>query len=464
MSRILIAGGTVIVGDDAPEILAGHDLLIENDRIAAIGRTIEAPDAERVEAAGKIVMPGLVDTHRHLWQTCLRGLCANHSILEYVEAFHLGYGAAHRAEDVYLATYIGAIEAMATGVTTIADHAHVVQSPEHAEAIWSALHDAGLRSVMLFSLYDAATEARSFPDHASRMAHAREFHARHARSPGGLMRFGLALNEPADTTDEMFRAEFALARDWGAPIASHVGNVSGKGRIERLHRLGLLAPDAYFVHCNQSTDEELQMLADAGCGISVTPETELAMGIGIPVTGRVIVRGMKPSIGADIVSFNSGDLLEQARLALQLQRGLNNEAIFASGRIPKTISPSVEDAFMFATGNGAAVLGMSKEVGSLRQGKQADIVIMSQDGIGNIPPATPVASIVLQSRPGDIDSVIVAGKFRKRGGWLIDIDLERLRVQAAETQQKLHARAARIGGISTSAASTYARMMNETGG
>lgn len=462
MNKILIRNASVIAGDGAPVVLENHDLLVDGTRIAAIGRNLEVSDAMVIEAEGKIVMPGLVDTHRHLWQTCLRGLCANHSILQYVQAFHLGYGAAHRPEDVYLATYIGAIEAMASGVTTIADHAHVVQSPQHAEAIWSGLADAGLRSVMLFSLYDAATEARVFPDHASRMRHARDFHARHDGQSGGLMQFGLALNEPADTTDEIFRLEFELAREWGAPISSHVGNVSGKGRITRLQQLGLLGPDAFFVHCNQSTEEELQMLADAGCGISITPETELAMGIGIPVTGRVIAKGMKPSIGVDIVSFNSGDLLEQARLAVQLQRGLNNEVIFASGRIPQAITPSVEDAFMFATANGASTLRMSAEVGTLAVGKQADIVIMTTEGIGHMPPATPIVSIILQSRPADIQSVLIAGRFRKRDGVVLDVDLTGLRAKAIATQQELHARAARIGEIKTSAAQTFSRMVDET--
>lgn len=435
--RILLKGGQVVGGPREPA-----DVLIEGDVIAAMSPSIDAGDAEIIDVSGMLVAPGFVDTHRHIWQTSIRGVAADWSLVEYIRFIRLGYATAYRPEDVWISTYAGALEALDAGITTICDFCHIMRTPEHADAGIEGLDCSGIRGQFYYGFYDVPSEPRSFLDHDARVRHARHFFdARfRARPASALVTMGVALTEfnlipVAHTADEI-----AVARDFDIPLTMHMGTLSTPDSVARLAQAGLLGPRMLHVHCNASSDDELKAIADSGGALSITPETELQMGMGIPVTNRALAVGLRPTLGIDIVSDYSGDMFAQMRIALQTARAIDNQKVLDAGRMPPEIDLKVADAYDFATIDGARAIGLDAKVGSLAVGKQADIITVRQDGIHHAPRALdPVASLVLQVRPSDVDSVFVAGQARKRNGRLVGVDLAAVRARAQASSDHLAA-------------------------
>ena len=409
---------------------AATDILVKDGAIAAIGPALVVDGAETIDAAGMIVMPGFVDTHRHLWQTSIRGVAADWSLVEYIRNIRLGYATAYRPEDVYVSTYVGVLEAMDAGITTLGDFCHIMRSPEHAEAARQALVDSGMRVRLYYGFYDIPEEKPVFASHADRLAHARAFR-RSFGGPYDLVSMGVALTEfnllPITDT----AAEVELARELDLDITMHMGTLSTPDGVTRLDRAGLLGPRMLHVHCNACTDAELRRIADSGGKLSITPETEMQMGMGFPTTNRALAAGLRPTFGIDIVSDCSGDMVSQMRLALQTARAFDNQIVLDRGTMPVTVPLTVADAFDFATKDGAAALGLENTTGTLQVGTRADIVLMRTEGLHHMPrTADPVATIVLQSRPGDVDTVLADGVVRKRGGKLLGVDLSALATRA----------------------------------
>ena len=242
-ANLLLRGGRV-VGHPA-----GTDILVRDGTIAAIGPALPAEAAEIVDAAQTIVMPGFVDTHRHLWQTSIRGVAADWSLVDYIRQIRLGYATAFRPEDVYISTLVGALEAIEAGITTLADFCHIIRSPEHADAARQALVDSGMRARMYYGFYDIPDAKPFFQSHPERLAHARQFR-RAFGGAHGLLSMGLALTEfnllPIADTE----AEVALGRELDLDITMHMGTLSTPDGVTRLQAVGLLGPRMLHVHCN----------------------------------------------------------------------------------------------------------------------------------------------------------------------------------------------------------------------
>ena len=259
------------------------DVLIEGDRIVAVARGLEAADAKLIDARGSVVLPGMVDTHRHTWQTLMRGICANWTLNDYFNGMRLTISPAYSAHDVYLGNYLGALDAINSGVTTILDFSHCVNSPEHSDAAIAGLRDAGIRALFGYGFFDS-TRKRVFPDHKSRLADFERVATSFPR--GGLLTLGASLTEVgaipwADTVAEMRKT-----RELGGRMVMHTGCVWGSemtGGIKQMHAQALLRDDQVHVHCNTLDDTEWRMLAAAGAKVSISPETELNMGMGRPV-------------------------------------------------------------------------------------------------------------------------------------------------------------------------------------
>jgi cytosine/adenosine deaminase-related metal-dependent hydrolase len=454
--KLLLKGGRIVGGPPIPA-----DLLVEDGLIAAIAPDIDAAEAEVVDATGMLVAPGFVDTHRHLWQTSIRGVAADWSLVEYIRFIRLGYATAYRPEDVFIANHAGALEALDAGITTVCDYCHIIRTPAHAEAGLDGLDAAGIRGQFYLGFYDVPTEPPFFADHAARVAHARAFLGAQAkaRPAGSRVGVGVALTEFGLVPIEATAEEIAVARDLDLPLTMHMGTLSTPDGVSRLDRAGLLGPRMLHVHCNASSDEELKRIAGSGGTISITPETELQMGMGYPITNRALAVGLRPTLGIDIVSDYSGDMFAQMRIALQTARAIDNQKILDEGRMPPEIGLKVADAYAFATLDGAEAIGLGRETGSLAVGKQADILLIRQDGIHHAPRAPdPIAAIVLQARPSDVDSVFVGGVARKRGGRLVGVDLDAVRSRAQASADHLAAafEQAMAGTAATATRSAYA--------
>ena len=430
--KILLSGGRVVsMVDGEAERVA--DVLIADGVIAAIGPEIAAQDADVIDAAGMIVAPGFVDTHRHVWQTQLRTVASDWSLLDYLVHVRLIAAAFYTADDAYLGNLVGALEALDAGVTTLVDHCHIINTPEHAREAARGLIDAGGRAIFCFGTFPntprVAMDVPADPDWRRGAAEALRRGA--LASDTGLVRFGFAPSEAESMSLDDLTSEIAFARSLGAAaISCHVAMGpydAGARRVRRMGEAGLIGPDLLFVHGAALTDQELGLIAAAGAGISATPETELQMGMGFPVAFRAREAGVRAGLGVDIVSNYSGDMFMPMRLGLQATRAARNAAFQARGRAPAAITPLAVEALRMATLGGAEAIHMERQIGSLAVGKSADIILVGTDTVHMTPAHDAVGALVLNARPSDIDIVIVAGRIVKRHCRLLCADWPSLR-------------------------------------
>ena len=439
--RTLITGGTVVSMDPSIGILDQGDVLIVDDRIAQIDHRIDAPDAEVIDATNMIVSPGYVDTHRHIWQTQLRTVATDWSLFDYFVQMRSIYSGFYNPEDAYLGNHIGALEALNAGITTIVDHCHILNSPDHSDEAVRGLDEAGIRGIFCYGLFEnppnwTATELNLAE--GWRQEDARRLRSTRFSSDDDRLVFGFAPTEVTATDFDTTCAEIAFARELSARrISCHVSMGSydqGLELVRRFGEAGILADDLLFVHGATLTDEELKWMADTGAAVSATPETELQMAMGHPVAVRASQAGVRTSLGIDIVSNYSGDMQAQMRLLLQAQRGVENSQL--NGPL-KEVRFKAREVLDMATMGGATALGWDSRIGSLTPGKQADLIMTSCSSINMVPCIDPVGALVLNANAADVDSVFVAGKRVKKDGQLIDVNWPHLATQLRQSSQRI---------------------------
>jgi cytosine/adenosine deaminase-related metal-dependent hydrolase len=447
-NRTLLRSGTILSMDPQLGTLPQADLLIEDDVIVAVAPSIPAEDAEIVDVTGHIVAPGMIDTHRHTWQTQLRALCADWTLVDYLFGIRLGISPGYRPEDVHLGNRLGALDALNAGVTTILDFSHCNNTPDHADAAVSGLSDAGIRAVFGYGFFESNLAASQFGCHTDRLADFGRIADTWFSSGEGLLTLGAALSEPGFAPFEATRAEIGAARERGALIVTHTGCVwSLPNGVAELDSAGLLGSDQVHVHCNTLADDEWCMLARNGAKLSISVETELNMGMGRPAFAAAMRHGIKPTLSCDVVSLNTGDLFTQLRMGIAFQRWADTEPLNLVGADPISVTISAHDALEWTTVNAADAVGLDRRIGSLTPGKQADIIVVGGTGMSQHPRRDPAGTLVFQTNPQDVRHVLVAGRFRKRDGKLLGIDLPRLLADADSSAERILARLEAAGRV-----------------
>ncbi|RKN12017.1 hypothetical protein D7319_03705 [Streptomyces radicis] len=453
---MVIRGGTVLVGPPATGRFERADVVVAEGRIAEIrpsGAT--APEgAEVLDATGRFVLPGFVDAHHHLWQTTMRGLTAEWDLMDMLWSMRLHHTALHSPDDVHAGTLAGALAALEAGTTTTIDVAHVITTPDHADAGVNGIRESGIRAVWAYGLATPPAAESAFPSERHRMADVERVRGtyfpadspadlptgpsadlptglrtgvrtglRTGGAPAARVVMGLAANEIGSVPWETTRGEFRLARELGVLLTAHTnvfGGPDAPREIAWLRHDGLLGPLQLHAHATSSTDEELRWLAESGAAVASTVETELQMGLGHPVFARAMAAGVTVGLGTDIQSNNSGDLFAQMRLAMQCENGRSAERRLASGGVGALRGTAVRprDVLHLATLGGARALGLGEVTGSLEPGKAADLVLLRHDRLYHRPVTDPFATVVLHCGPGDVDAVLVDGEVLKRDGQL----------------------------------------------
>lgn len=427
MARTLLRGGIVMTGDPALGVVWPGDVLVEDDRIAAIAPSIEAADADVIDAAGRIVLPGFVDTHRHTWQSIVRNVASDWTLTDYLVGLHSGLSKHFRPEDTYIGNLLGALEALDSGITTLLDWSHNLFTPEHADAAIQALRETGMRAIFAHG-GGAQQWGAPLPSPNPHPEDARRIRAEQFASNDGLVTMALALRGPQFCTEDVNRHDFALARDLDLRVTVHVGDGEwGKSRpIEKLQRDGLLSDRTTYVHCNTLADDELDIIRDSGGTASVAPDVEMQMGHGWPATGRLLAHGIRPTFSIDVCASNGGDMFGTMRSAIGAQRATDNAEAVAEGRTVERVSLSCRDVIQFATIDGAHANGQGAITGSLVPGKQADLIVLAGDSLALNPVNNPYGAVVYDAHPGVVEDVMVAGAWRKRSGRLVGVDLRRV--------------------------------------
>jgi len=417
--ELLIKGGHVVTVDPDLGDLPVGDVLAADGVITAVGQDLRpaTADAEVIDAAGRLVIPGLVDTHRHVWQGAIGGYTPQITGAGYGPAVLTGISLKHTPDDVYAGTLWGALQALDAGITTIADWAHNDQSPAHADADLRGLRDSGIRGFFLYGGPGPATDDPNPPHPADARRMRDEYFA---SGSYGRLRMGMALRGPAFTSAERNAADFAFARELGLPISIHVGMAGTGDAVATLERDRLLDSDVNYVHGNFLTDAEWDLLAASGGTMTITPSTDMLMQFGtFPSTGAALSRGIVSGFGIDTICSAGTDLFSEMRLALAAERSRANASTVSSDKMVPTVDLHQRDMLRLATIGGARVWHLESEIGTLTPGKQADIAIIDLrsphlDGFGD-----PVAVMVLGAGPADVETVIVGGDVVKHKGQLV---------------------------------------------
>jgi cytosine/adenosine deaminase-related metal-dependent hydrolase/ribose/xylose/arabinose/galactoside ABC-type transport system permease subunit len=423
--RTLIRGGFVLSLD--PEIgdLASGDVLVEGDRIVAVGPGLANGEAEVIDAAGMIVMPGFVDSHRHIWEGLLRNIGTDVPLegrTSYISFVLHKLAPAFRPEDAYVGNLVSALGAIDAGITTLLDWSHIQGSPAHTDAVIQALNDSGLRAVFAYGFPWWGKWEERQPSWFVRAA------TEHFSTKDQKLTLALAAPGPEFTDFEVTRDHWKLARETDARITTHVGvgSYGQDGKVQEFGEAGLLGPDTTYIHCTTLNDTEIQMIVDTGGTVSLASPVEMMMGHGMPPIQKFLDRGLRPSLSVDVETNVPADMFNQMRSVLSLQRAIAS----AQGKPPV----STREVLEYATVEGARANGLEGRIGTLTPGKQADLILLRTDRINVTPLNDPVTAVVTGMDTGNVDTVLIGGRVMKRKGELLHVDWPAVKRTAAESR------------------------------
>jgi 5-methylthioadenosine/S-adenosylhomocysteine deaminase len=422
--------------DPALGIIEAGDLLIDRDKIIAVGRDIGSWAVREIDGRGMIAMPGFINGHIHLWQTALRGIAADWTLDQY---FGVLIGKAVRLytpQDAYIGNLVGALDQINSGITTLFDWCHIVNTPDHADAAVDALRESGIRAVFAYGTPMTLFGTKEpHPDDARRMRRER------LSSSDALVTMALAIRG-TDFAPGTAEEDIRFARELGLMASFHVACAKHGPRPQSMQSLAqqhLLGPDINLVHANFLTPNEFRVVANNGTSVSITPEVEMQMGLGIPPTGAALAAHAKLNIGTDVVTGVSTDMFTQMRFLLQTQRALVNETFHKRETMPDRLTITARQVLELATIKSAQCIGLDRRIGSLSPGKQADVVLLRETDINMRAAADPIAAIVLHAGVGNVDTVIINGNIVKQDGKLTYRELGRRLTELERSSERLHA-------------------------
>jgi len=414
--QTLLKGGCVLTLDSRLGNFENADVLVDGARIADVRPNITAPNATVIDASNTIVMPGFVDTHRHMWEGQLRNILPDGLLSDYTRDITGAARTVYRPEDARIGDLISALGAINAGVTTVLDWSHIGNSPQHTDAAIEGLRQSGIRAVYAYG-GGAGGAQNQFP------ADIRRLRRQHFSSNDQLLTLAMATGvSPAD---------WQIAREVSAPITIHLLGTDVLGRVR-----DVLGPDITFIHCNGLTAGDWQLIKSSGAGVSIAAPIEMEMGHGVPPIQEALEHGIRPSLSTDVETQMPGDFFTQMRSVFTLQR-MQVLARQRAGEqnLPKLLT--ARDVVEFATIEGAKDNGLGEKIGTLAPGRDADIIMLRMDQINVMPVNNAFGAIVLGMDTSNVDTVLIAGKVMKRQGRLVGVDLERVRRDAEQSRDYL---------------------------
>ncbi len=420
MSHTLIADAIVLTMDAQTGVLPRADVLIEDARIAAVGPDLpRTGDVEVIDGRGRIVMPGFVDTHRHMWAAMLRGCACYGDLGTYFHDVVFTYGANFTPQDTYTSVRLGLAEAIDSGITTMHAWEHNLQTPAHADAALGALEESGLRGRFSYG-------PSSDPEAGSSFAKGTEtidlddvlrLRAERFRAEDGRLHLGIACRGVDYSQPDIWQREFAWAREHGLPITTHT-MMTGHD-VERVRAVSVyaeqeaLGPDVLVVHAIHTNDDERRYLAESGTPVSLSILSELRVGMGIPPIVEMMHAGVPLCLSVDtMAASDNSDFFAVLRATLLVPRGVHQDG--------KVIGP--DEVLRQGTIDGARALGLGDVTGSLTVGKRADVIVLRADDLNLAPINVADGQVVLAAQPRNVEHVWIDGVVRKRDGALVDVD------------------------------------------
>jgi cytosine/adenosine deaminase-related metal-dependent hydrolase len=427
---VVFRNATVLTIDPSLGMIESGDVLVVDSRITAVGRQLIVPEnAVEIDASGGILMPGMVDTHRHMWQTALRGFGADWTLTNYFMFYYINWGKIFRAEDIYAGNLLSAIEAVDSGVTTTVDWSHGLQTVEYADAAVDALEAVPGRFVLAYGNLLGApwvwTKAQEFADFIRRRIDGR----------GDMLRMQLAFDVTGDPAFPE-KAAFEVARDFNLPVTTHAGvrGATNDDGIRLMHEHGFMTPSTIYVHAATLSNDSYHRIAATGGHASVSTESEQNAGQGYPPTWMLRRHNIPVSLSMDTSVWWSADLFSAMRATLSADRAREHLDAHKRNETVMLSHLRAEQVVTWATLGGAQALGMDAIIGSITPGKRADLVLIKNDQSPVMFPLLhPYGHIVFQAGRGDVHTVMVDGKVVKYDHQLLDIDLARAKQAVLRT-------------------------------
>jgi 5-methylthioadenosine/S-adenosylhomocysteine deaminase len=429
-TEFVIRGAYVMSMDPAIGDVAGGDVHVRNGQIVAVGRALNAPGASVLDGRGMIVMPGLVETHFHMWNSLARSMSGDTAANGYFPTI-VKLGKACSPDDMYQGARLSAVEALHSGITHVHDWCHNIKTPADARADLRAMREVGIRGRFSYGYFQGQS-----PSQPMDLADVEALHTNwKTYANDGLLTLGVAWrgvaasNNTIDTT--VSRSEFDTARSLGLPLTIH-STPRNKGQIASLAAAGMLGKDVQVVHATEAPASDIALLAAAGSPVSVSPFTELRVGFGISNVGAFIAGGVTVGLSVDTTALSgNADMFGIMKILENLEDGrTKNEFAITARRVIE-----------LATIEGARSMGIDDEIGSLKPGKRADIIMIDTRNIGDSPTIDAAHTVVEAVEPANVDTVIVDGRILKRHGRLTAIDAPRIAAEASAAARAIRNRA-----------------------
>jgi cytosine/adenosine deaminase-related metal-dependent hydrolase len=433
--RPVVFRNATVLTMDATGVLEDADVLVTGERIAEVGRRLAAPDgAVEVDGSGGILMPGMVDTHRHMWQTALRGLGADWTLTQYFVFYYLSWGKIFRPEDIAAGNLLSAVEALDAGVTTTVDWSHGLQTVEHGEAALAALRSVPGRFVLAYgNLLGAPWEWTTSSEF-------RKFVENNRPNADDLVGLQLAFDVTGDP-EFPERPAFEAARELGLPVTTHAGvwGATNDVGINQMWDGGFMTSQTTYVHSATLTADSYQRIAASGGSVSISTESEQSAGQGYPPSWALRKHGIPVSLSMDTSVWWSADLFSAMRATLSADRSREHLEAQAKGETVVHNQLRAKDVAHWATIGGAKALGLDDRIGTVTPGKRADLVLIKNDDSPALYPLLhPYGSLVFQAGRGDVHTVLVDGRVVKHEHKLVGVDLRAAKDAVAATVE--HAR------------------------
>ncbi|HEX9336425.1 MAG TPA: amidohydrolase family protein, partial [Pseudonocardiaceae bacterium] len=371
----------------------------------------------------------MIDTHRHMWQTAMRGFGADWTLSQYFVFYYLNWGKIFRPADIYAGNLLSAVESVDAGVTTTVDWSHGLQTVEHGDAAVEALREVPGRFVLAYgNLLGAPWE----------WSHAKEFRAfvdRNFGSRDDMLGLQLAFDVTGDAAFPE-KGAFEAARELDLAVTTHAGvwGATDDNGIRLMWEHGFMTPKVTYVHAATLEPDSYQRIAASGGNVSIATESEQSAGQGYPSSWEIRKYGIPASLSMDTSVWWSGDMFGAMRSTLSADRSRDHLEAHASKETVVHNKLRAEQVVEWTTMGGARALGLDDVIGSLTPGKKADVVLIKNDrSPAMFPILHPYGHVVYQAGRGDVHTVLINGKVVKYRHELVGVDLDKARTAVGAT-------------------------------
>ncbi len=413
---LIIRNAVIHTMDQDRRMIDRGSLAVKGDMIAKIEQgDLPEQDAagQVIDADGMILFPGFVDTHIHIFQSFLKGLGADHRLIEWLNLSALPYGTVMTPRQHELAARLACMEALKSGCTAICEFFYTNQDPELAYACIEGMRSTGIRSVFIRTFQDTGEEygmPSIFIEPAEKAM--REVASLKKRcKEDDMLTIWTGPDVTWSTTKEGYRTMLEYCMSENVRYSMHLKETEvdnemclrnyGKDIVDLLEEIGFLTDKMLAVHCVNLTERDIRRFADYGVSISHNPAPNLYLGSGIPPIPESLLAGVNVSLGTDgAASNNSTDMLETMKLAALIQKGIHRDASVITA----------DQVIRMAACGGAKAIGMEDQVGTLAAGKKADMILFDPRHLKSFPNHDAEATVVYASSEENIDTTIVNGE------------------------------------------------------